>query len=69
MTDKPALVHIAECFRIGGWQDVGSAYRELSRGGRKGQDSQGGAYPERFRIGGWQDLLAALIESCQEQGA
>ena len=33
----------AECFRIGGWQDVGSGYRELSRGGHKGQDSQGAA--------------------------
>ena len=32
-----------ECFRIGGWQDVGSAYRELSRGACKGQDSQGTA--------------------------
>ena len=58
-----------ECFRIGGWQDVGSAYRELSGAGGirvKVPKVLHVLNASGLAVG---RMLAALIESCQEQGA
>ena len=58
-----------ECFRIGGWQDVGSAYRELSGAGGirvKVPKVVHVLNASGLAVG---RMLAALIVSCQEQGA